>query len=128
MTAPQYKTFTPIPFSTHSKQTLYKTHIMTTSISGPKIVHIQTRYVETDAMNFRDVVQRLTGKNSSTTDTLGVSNYDAVSVSAKPRKEDAIDGKIKNCATSSMLLMNVSFKDFDLLLSDLPPMEDLLML
>ena len=33
---------------------------------GVKIVQIETRYVETDAMNFRDVVQSLTGKNSST--------------------------------------------------------------
>nr|KYP37986.1 hypothetical protein KK1_040796 [Cajanus cajan] len=92
--------------------------------SGPRIVHIETRYVETDAINFRDVVQRLTGKNSSTTNSVGIASYDGVG--AKPH-EDNTDGQ-KNCVTSSMLLMNVSFKDFDRLLSDLPPMEELLML
>lgn len=35
-------------------------------MEAPKIVQIETRYVQTDAANFRDVVQSLTGKNSST--------------------------------------------------------------
>ncbi|XP_057434179.1 uncharacterized protein LOC130726875 [Lotus japonicus] len=34
--------------------------------AGPKIVQIETRYVQTDADNFKDVVQSFTGKNSST--------------------------------------------------------------
>lgn len=109
--------------------------------SGPKIVHIETRYVETDAINFRDVVQHLTGKNSSTTNwdvgngalfssLPGSSDYNKRGianggVSAKPHT--TTNGK-KNSVASSMLLMNVSFKDFEGLLSDMPPMEELLML
>lgn len=65
---------------------------------SPKIVQIDTRYVETDAVNFRDVVQRLTGKNSST-DWIGRKNnngvaaaYDSSSCSnggiAKPHDDD----------------------------------------
>ncbi|KAK7319137.1 hypothetical protein RJT34_03854 [Clitoria ternatea] len=106
---------------------VFKIIVMT---SGPKIVLIETRYVETDATNFRDVVQRLTGKNSSTaTDNasdrnkLGAENG---AHSAKPPPQAATDGK-KNSAISSMLLMNLSFKDFEALLSDLPSMEDLLL-
>ncbi|KAK7359480.1 hypothetical protein VNO77_01440 [Canavalia gladiata] len=118
--------------------------------TGPKIVHIETRYVETDAINFRDVVQRLTGKNSSSTNW--VPNADAAAaassslvapsdhnkvgtaqhhgVSAKPQ-EDATattDNGKKNSVLSSMLLMNMSFEDFDGLLSDFPSMEEFLLL
>lgn len=110
--------------------------------SGPKIVHIETRYVETDAINFRDVVQRLTGKNSSTTNWVGngasisfvagSSDYNERGitendgVSAKPQEDTTV--KNNSVASSSMLLMNVSFKDFEGLLSDLPSVEELLML
>lgn len=111
--------------------------------SGPKIVHIETRYVETDAIHFRDVVQHLTGKNSSTTNWVGngasfssvacSSDYNKRGIanggvmSAKPHEDSTTDDK-KNSVASSMLLMNVSFKDFEGLLSDMPSMEELLML
>ncbi|KAK7399933.1 hypothetical protein VNO78_11130 [Psophocarpus tetragonolobus] len=104
---------------------------------APKIVHIETRYVETDAIHFRDVVQHLTGKNSTTNNWVGNGasfsvtdcNKRGISNDAKKPLEDTPtpDGK-KNTFASSMLLMNVSFKDFEGLLSDLPPIEDFLML
>ncbi|XP_061338505.1 VQ motif-containing protein 10-like [Gastrolobium bilobum] len=107
---------------------------------GPKIVHIETRYVETDAINFRNVVQCLTGKNSSMSwvgngssgspfaegsDNKGGTSHDGFS--AKPEYDVTTDGK-KNSLISSMSLKNMTFKDFDGFLSDLASMEELLWL
>ncbi|TKY59800.1 Modulating plastid sigma factor [Spatholobus suberectus] len=65
--------------------------------SGPKIVHIETRYVETDAINFRDVVQRLTGKNSSTTNWVGNGASSSVASSSDYNKRGiANDGASAN--------------------------------
>lgn len=100
-----------------------------------KIVQIETRYVHTDALNFRDVVQSLTGKNSS---SAWVGNGSVTlthsAVTVKPQEEEGItitthhhhDYKYKQDASlSSMILKNMSSKDFDRLLSELPPMEDI---
>ncbi|XP_027338183.1 VQ motif-containing protein 10-like [Abrus precatorius] len=100
-----------------------------------KIVQIETRYVQTDAVNFRDVVQRLTGKNSSTA-WIGRRNAaSALSSSeiiegvnhaiAKPHdwnKGAASNGTLTNDLLPSSMLMNnyVSSKDFDALLLELP--------
>lgn len=111
-----------------------------TSELGPKIVHIETRYVETDAIHFRDVVQRFTGKNSSMVapsvgsfQTAGSDNKGGMAQyggRTKLQEEYANaasnDGKKNNSLLSSVLLKNVSFKDFDGFLSDLPSMEELL--
>lgn len=114
---------------------------------APRIVQIETRYVETDAINFREVVQSLTGKNSSTawvgnggsssnivsgSDVKQGTEYDGVSAN-KPEKgaTSESDGKQKNnnVISSMVLLKNMSFKDFDeLLMSDLPSLEELLWL
>lgn len=101
-------------------------------------MHIETRYVETDALNFRDVVQRLTGKNSSMTwvgnessslEAAGSDNKGETaqgSACARPMVEAPADG-VNNSLVSSMVLKNmISFKDFDALLSDSPSMEELL--
>ncbi|XP_061352445.1 VQ motif-containing protein 10-like [Gastrolobium bilobum] len=93
---------------------------------APKIVQIETRYVETDAINFRDVVQSLTGKNSSTawigrnegSDVKG--GIDAVP--AKPEKSAASNGT-KETHLSSMLMNNTSFKEFDRLWFEFPNIE-----
>ena len=114
-------------------------HIMTSErrSDAPKIVQIETRDVETDAINFREVVQSLTGKNSSmanwppsftasgSDNKEGIAHHDGVS--GKSEKISITDGN-KNSLISPMILDNVSFKDFDLLLFDLPPMEELLRL
>ncbi|CAL0306208.1 unnamed protein product [Lupinus luteus] len=104
---------------------------------APKIVQIETQYIETDAINFKDVVQSLTGKNSSTA-WVGNGGFVAIKegtheheegVSSKKKEGATFDGK-KNSVTSSMVLLKnmYSFKDFDGLLSDLPPLEELLWL
>nr|KYP46842.1 hypothetical protein KK1_031545 [Cajanus cajan] len=101
---------------------------------SPKIVQIETRYVQTDAVNFRDVVQSLTGKNSST-DWIG---RNSVAVAGASASEIARGGvadetlKIVGAAShgtkettlpSPMQMNNVdmSFQDFDGLM--FPPME-----
>lgn len=111
---------------------------------GVKIVQIETRYVETDAMNFRDVVQSLTGKNSST-DWVGSGGSNKVPRGNSVKTEEfqfhdhgvvarGYDDRSNNnnkiqedaSSLSSMLLKNTtSFKDFDRLLYDLPSSEDL---
>ncbi|XP_019450108.1 PREDICTED: VQ motif-containing protein 10-like [Lupinus angustifolius] len=103
---------------------------------APKIVQIETRYIETDAINFKDVVQSLTGKNSS---TVWVENggfvakkegtHEHESVSSKRKEGATFDGKNNSVTSSMVLLKNMhSFKDFDGLLSDLPSLEQLLWL
>ncbi|KAF7803164.1 VQ motif-containing protein 1-like [Senna tora] len=110
---------------------------------GVKIVQIETRYVQTDAMNFRDVVQSLTGKNSSTAwvgnNNIDINNSNIINnnasyyggdVRVKPEEEGANSNNNNNSNASdllsSVILKNVSFhKDFErVLLSDLP-MDDL---
>ncbi|ESW19903.1 hypothetical protein PHAVU_006G165200 [Phaseolus vulgaris] len=100
---------------------------------APKIVQIETRYVQTDAVNFRDVVQSLTGKNSST-DWIGQNvKYAAQSCSegGVPEPKD-IGAAAATAATnetlsppsfpsSTQMNNNVSFKDFDGFV--LPPIE-----
>ncbi|XP_027343286.1 VQ motif-containing protein 10-like [Abrus precatorius] len=103
--------------------------IMTTA---PKIVHIETRYVETEAVNFRDVVQRLTGKNSSLVASSDhskvITSRDGVCAKPEEHATPISDGNEKSSVLSSMVLMNLSFKDFEGFLSDMPSMEELLLL
>lgn len=93
---------------------------------GPKIVQIETRYVQTDAVNFRDVVQNLTGKNSSM-DWIG---QRPDTVAAPGASLEIKGGSIKveevdniNATSHSMLMTNMSFKDFERLLLELPPIQ-----
>lgn len=102
---------------------------------GPKIVQIETKYVETDEVNFRDVVQSLTGKNSST-DWIGRGRYNATATTTstsmvavgsnvkKGRIEFGV-GKSKPVESKeySMLMSNVSFREFDRFLLELPPIQ-----
>ncbi|KAK7401702.1 hypothetical protein VNO78_13385 [Psophocarpus tetragonolobus] len=68
---------------------------------GPvKVVIINTQYVETDATSFKSVVQKLTGKDS-----------DQLRAKAQRNNHD--------------FMRDVSFKDFDRLLSEMPPLNDL---
>ncbi|WVY95465.1 hypothetical protein V8G54_034553 [Vigna mungo] len=107
---------------------------------APKIVQIETRYVQTDAVNFRDVVQSLTGKNSST-DWIGTNVRSAAESCSKggiPESKEigtAAAASAPSAATygtnetllpppfssSTHLLNNISFKDFDGFM--LPPTE-----
>ncbi|KZV29743.1 hypothetical protein F511_05837 [Dorcoceras hygrometricum] len=70
--------------------------------AGVKVVIINTQYVETDAMSFKSVVQSLTGKDS------------VVSASAV------------NPPPVPFLSHGMSFKDFEWMPKDLPPLDELL--
>ncbi|CAK8530901.1 unnamed protein product [Lathyrus sativus] len=101
--------------------------------SGPKIVQIETRYVQTDAVNFRDVVQSLTGKNSST-DWIGRGNNETAVTSEIKRRnnkpEEEIIDATSTASTKLMMMSKMSFKDFERLVLELPPiqMEEMLWL
>ncbi|QHN80800.1 hypothetical protein HN51_057340 [Arachis hypogaea] len=78
---------------------------------APKIVQIETRYVETDAVNFRDVVQSLTGKNSST-DWIG----SASQPNQLHKQPPLIAAPTTNIQPQTINNSMPSFKDFDTLL------------
>ncbi|XP_054795857.1 VQ motif-containing protein 1-like, partial [Prosopis cineraria] len=104
---------------------------------GVKIVQIETRYVQTDAMNFRDVVQSLTGKNSSTAWVGDGSKKLPLAASLKSddefqfhdhgSRDDDRSSKRDDSLSSKTLSKNTttSFKDFDRLLYEFPRTEDL---
>lgn len=73
-----------------------------------KVVIINTEYVETDAVSFKSVVQRLTGK-------------DAVVTATRRRSQAAAAGSGRAPALERM----ISFKDFDRMLKELPPLDEL---
>ncbi|KAK6157447.1 hypothetical protein DH2020_011695 [Rehmannia glutinosa] len=72
-----------------------------------KVVIINTQYVETDAVSFKSVVQRLTGKDST-----------AAADAAEGRK------RLKS-RNEPVLNRGMSFKDFDKMLKELPPLDEL---
>lgn len=78
-----------------------------------KVVVINTQYIETDARSFKSVVQRLTGKDSAAASTVA------------PPSLDGNGGGGGKGEISPTFSMGLSFKDFDKLFMDLPPLEDL---
>lgn len=108
-----------------------------------KVVIINTQYVETDATSFKSVVQRLTGKDSkieihpSNSSPSSCSRYYSSSTSSSPsfynNKDDhhyhhqQPSGIIANAAAANVPVMGrgLSFKDFDRLLKELPPLDEL---
>ncbi|XP_027172720.1 VQ motif-containing protein 10-like [Coffea eugenioides] len=103
-----------------------------------KVVIINTQYVETDAMSFKSVVQRLTGKDSKI-EIDPSSNYSSASGFYGNNKEDHRHQQQQQqqmtrygSATGLQMSANVpvmsrglSFKDFDRLLKELPPLDEL---
>ncbi|XP_045802695.1 VQ motif-containing protein 1-like [Trifolium pratense] len=92
---------------------------------GPKIVQIETRYVQTDAGNFRDVVQSLTGKNSST-DWIGRGTYGSAAAAeikgGNIKAEEVVIGA-SSTTSNKMMMSNMSFKEFESLLFELPAIQ-----
>lgn len=92
-----------------------------------RVVIINTEYVETDATSFKSVVQKLTGKEESTTVAPTASkrmlqggygdNYHQGII----KKEDE-----SGSAGGLDFLRNCSLKDLDRLLKEIPTMDDLL--
>ncbi|KAK4398243.1 VQ motif-containing protein 1 [Sesamum angolense] len=72
-----------------------------------KVVIINTEYVETDAVSFKSVVQRLTGKNSTAAQVPSRNEAPA------PRHNAAVLGR------------GLSFRDFERMLKELPPLDEL---
>lgn len=108
-----------------------------------KVVIINTKYVETDAMSFKDVVQKLTGKDSRVAYEVQepppppVTNKKCTSQFSNFRDQGLING-IRSSMTnsnsnpaglmprsnSSVMMRNISFKEFDRLFREMPPMEE----
>lgn len=80
---------------------------------GVKVVIINTQYVETDAVSFKSVVQKLTGKVDPTT-----------TVAAKPRRH-CQSGNEAAAVAPPVVERVLSFKDFDRMLKELPPLDEL---
>ncbi|KAK1424035.1 hypothetical protein QVD17_19346 [Tagetes erecta] len=73
-----------------------------------KVVIINTEYIKTDALNFKSVVQRLTGKDSLNP---------AFSLKDKLSHGGTDDGRVG-------MNSRMSFRDLDKLLLELPIMDD----
>ncbi|XVE63250.1 hypothetical protein DITRI_Ditri07aG0004800 [Diplodiscus trichospermus] len=86
-----------------------------------KVVIINTKYVETDATSFKSVVQELTGKDSR---VLG----NPPKARSQFYQQEQINQKVDEGIPpgDSILTKNLSFKEFERLLKDMPPMDDLL--
>ncbi|XP_057950023.1 VQ motif-containing protein 1-like [Malania oleifera] len=97
-----------------------------------KVVFISTQYVETDALSFKSVVQRLTGKHA---DEVEAEVAHAPPSGSGIRKEMPPDGGLPSniadgfrCSTTgnhsySGLTRDFSFREFDRLLMQLPPLD-----
>ena len=86
-----------------------------------KVVIINTHYVETDAMSFKSVVQKLTGKDSTVAE-----GKESDSKILKERMEKMAAGRMTQSGGKKAVLMkNISFKEFDRLLKEMPPIYEL---
>ena len=86
-----------------------------------KVVIINTHYVETDAVSFKSVVQKLTGKDSTVAE--GKEKDSKILKERMERMEaNTWSGSGGNKAA---LMKNLSFKEFDKLLREMPPMYEL---
>ncbi|XP_022854011.1 VQ motif-containing protein 10-like [Olea europaea var. sylvestris] len=79
-----------------------------------KVVIINTQYVETDAMSFKSVVQRLTGK-----DSVAAAGAEPSSASKEPTRSEI------STVALPVFSRGMSFIDFDRMLKELPPLEEL---
>ncbi|CAK9151781.1 unnamed protein product [Ilex paraguariensis] len=80
-----------------------------------KVVIINTQYVDTDAVSFKSVVQRFTGKDSM-----------VGSESSSSTRQIRVRGGVEmSPASDSVISRGLSFKDFDRLLKELPPLDEL---
>ncbi|CAB4277132.1 unnamed protein product [Prunus armeniaca] len=112
-----------------------------------KVVVINTKYVETDVMSFKDVVQKLTGKDSNVAYEMqepnnvaksqcflrdqGINNYGGrtnvnVMESSNDTSCSVNGGKTTTMSrsSSSVVMKNISFKEFERLFREMPPVED----
>ncbi|KAM6584943.1 hypothetical protein CsatB_011945 [Cannabis sativa] len=94
----------------------------------PKVVIINTQYVETDAKGFKDVVQKLTGKDSKVEDH--DDGHDGHRAFRTRSTTDHYNSSSSSSATATApditttLTTNISFKDFERLLREMPQIDD----
>ncbi|XP_047307479.1 VQ motif-containing protein 10-like [Impatiens glandulifera] len=88
-----------------------------------KVVIIDTQYVETDACNFKSVVQQLTGKDAT---AASQAKYCAAKLASRSSSGGIVAGAGGSCGEESFLSRGLSFKHFDGLLMDLPHLDELL--
>ncbi|KAF8408870.1 hypothetical protein HHK36_004939 [Tetracentron sinense] len=85
-----------------------------------KVIIINTQYVETDKMSFKSVVQSLTGKDSVVAPPIAESSFPRRKV-ARPM---GIRPGVEKSQGVSVLSRDVSFKELDRFLMELPPMDE----
>ncbi|GMJ10018.1 hypothetical protein like AT1G78410 [Hibiscus trionum] len=96
-----------------------------------KVVIINTEYIETDAMSFKSVVQELTGKDSRVTSNppRPRSRFYREEIKKKEQAGGIRPGVGVGSTSSrpgeSVLMKNLSFKEFERLLKEMPPVDDL---
>lgn len=82
-----------------------------------KVVIINTQYVETDAMSFRSVVQRFTGKDSKI-------ELEKPGLKEKPMRFQS-GVQMLSPTGNPVMCRGMSFKDLDRLITEMPPLEEL---
>ncbi|KAL3508871.1 hypothetical protein ACH5RR_028272 [Cinchona calisaya] len=93
-----------------------------------KVVIINTQYVETDAMSFKSVVQRLTGKDSKI-EIDPSSNSNSFIHKDQQRHHRQQKTRFHQSSAASVnpeMSRGLSFKDLDKLLKELPPLDEFL--
>ncbi|KAJ4726610.1 VQ motif-containing protein [Melia azedarach] len=102
-----------------------------------KIVLINTRYVETDETSFKSIVQELTGKESGVVSNNNENNivptksrntrpYSGMKMEEGMIQQSASAAGIEMCKTkNSVLKRDLSLKEFDRLLKEMPPVDEL---
>ncbi|GKV34470.1 hypothetical protein SLE2022_312370 [Rubroshorea leprosula] len=86
-----------------------------------KVVIINTKYVETDATSFKSVVQSLTGKDSKVEADCDSSPGYGDRRQLKSRSAEMIEKSGKDW----LLMRDLSFKEFDRLLKEMPTVDEL---
>ncbi|XP_050368896.1 VQ motif-containing protein 10 [Argentina anserina] len=108
-----------------------------------KVTIINTKYVETDAVSFKDVVQKMTGKDSRVAYEVqepppAVVTSNKSTAQSGNVKDQGLTNGIRSSMTngnskpsgviprsnSSVMMRNISFKEFDRLFREMPPVEE----
>ncbi|KAE8681139.1 putative Pectin lyase-like superfamily protein [Hibiscus syriacus] len=93
-----------------------------------KVVIINTEYVETDATSFKSIVQELTGKDSEVTSNPPSRRsrfYHEDQINKKEQAAAGVGSASSRSGESAALMKNLSFKEFERLLKEMPPADDL---
>lgn len=90
-----------------------------------KVVIINTEYVQTDATSFKSVVQKLTGKDSTGPAAAAAATDRRFSTKGTDREKRGRSDVNEVSCTDPVLMRDLSFKEFEKLLKDMPPGNEL---